>query len=72
MAAVTILYCPVWGGYDKRAASLAVEINAKTQHRAEIREGVKSQFDVLVDGALVFSKQAEGRFPEPDEILSRL
>jgi hypothetical protein len=27
---------------------------------------------VLLDGALVFSKQREGRFPEPDEILAIL
>jgi hypothetical protein len=27
---------------------------------------------VLDDGALVFSKQREGRFPEEGEILSRL
>jgi hypothetical protein len=27
---------------------------------------------VLADGRLVFSKQAEGRFPEPAEILGTL
>jgi len=27
---------------------------------------------VFVDDELVFSKRDEGRFPEPDEILSRL
>jgi predicted Rdx family selenoprotein len=27
---------------------------------------------VLADGALVFSKQREGRFPEEDEILAAL
>jgi len=27
---------------------------------------------VLADGALVFSKQREGRFPEPDDVLTRL
>jgi hypothetical protein len=27
---------------------------------------------VFVDGAVIFSKQAEGRFPEPAEILSKL
>jgi selT/selW/selH-like putative selenoprotein len=32
-------------------------------------EGAKSQFDVLADGELVFSKQEQGRFPEEDEIL---
>ncbi len=35
-------------------------------------EGEKSQYDVIADGELVFSKQAEGRFPEEDEILARL
>jgi selT/selW/selH-like putative selenoprotein len=34
--------------------------------------GGKGQFDVLVDGELVFSKYAAGRFPEPDEIVSSL
>ena len=36
---------------------------------ASIAEGAKSQFDVLADGELVFSKQREHRFPEEDEIL---
>jgi hypothetical protein len=35
---------------------------------ASIREGVKSQFDVFADGGLVFSKQAEGRWPEDGEV----
>ena len=35
-----------------------------------IVEGEKSQFDVLADGELVFSKQSEGRFPEEDEIVA--
>jgi hypothetical protein len=30
------------------------------------------QFDVLAGGRLLFSKHAEGRFPEEDEILSQL
>jgi hypothetical protein len=34
--------------------------------------GEKSQFDVLADGTLVFSKQREGRFPEHDEIIQAL
>ena len=44
----------------------------RTEHQAEIVEGAKSQFDVLADGKLVFSKQKEGRFPEVDEIISSL
>ena len=39
---------------------------------ASPRRGEKSQFDVLRDGELVFSKHEEGRFPEPGEVLSRL
>jgi predicted Rdx family selenoprotein len=34
--------------------------------------GAKSQFDVLADGNLVYSKQREGRFPEEGEVLSAL
>jgi predicted Rdx family selenoprotein len=37
---------------------------------ATIVEGAKSQYDVLANGALVFSKQREGRFPEEDEVLA--
>ena len=35
-------------------------------------EGAKSQYDVISDGKLVFSKQREGRFPEDDEVLGLL
>ena len=35
-------------------------------------EGRNSQFDVLWDDELVFSKQREGRFPEHDEIVAAL
>jgi selT/selW/selH-like putative selenoprotein len=34
--------------------------------------GTKGQFDVLADGELIFSKHAEGRFPEEPEILAKL
>ena len=39
---------------------------------AAIVSGAKSQYDVIDDGTLVFSKQREGRFPEDDEILAAL
>ena len=47
------------------------EING-TEHSAEMVEGEKSQFDVVVDDRLVFSKQREGRWPELAEILAAL
>jgi predicted Rdx family selenoprotein len=47
------------------------EVNG-TGHTAEMVAGEKSQYDVLVDDELVFSKQREGRWPELAEILGRL
>jgi hypothetical protein len=39
---------------------------------ASAATGSNSQFDVLRDGELVFSKHKEHRFPEPGEVLSLL
>jgi hypothetical protein len=41
-------------------------------HDAEMISGEKSQYDVVADGELIFSKQSEGRWPELAEILSAL
>ena len=41
-------------------------------HDAEMIEGQKSQFDVVVDGDTKFSKQQIGRFPELRELLELL
>ena len=41
-------------------------------HDASVVEGAKSQFDVVADGTLVFSKQRQGRFPEEDEMVAAL
>jgi selT/selW/selH-like putative selenoprotein len=54
-----------------RAASLAAELN-EAGHDASIEEGAKGQFEVFADGAVVFSKQEEGRFPEGSEIRAVL
>jgi len=39
---------------------------------ASVVEGAQSQFDVIADGELVFSKQREGRFPEEAEVVALL
>jgi hypothetical protein len=41
-------------------------------HIAEMAQGQKSQYDVVADGELIFSKQSEGRWPELHEILAGL
>jgi Rdx family len=38
-------------------------------HEAFAVEGAKSQYDVVADGTVVFSKQQVGRFPEHDEVM---
>jgi hypothetical protein len=47
------------------------ELNG-TEHTAEMVPGEKSQFDVLIDDHLAFSKQRAGRYPELSEILTAL
>jgi len=47
------------------------ELNG-TAHTAEMAPGEESQYDVFVDGTLVFSKQREHRFPELAEIIAAL
>jgi hypothetical protein len=37
-----------------------------------VTPGAKSQFDVLRDGQLVYSKQSRGRFPEDGEVVALL
>jgi selT/selW/selH-like putative selenoprotein len=54
-----------------RAASLAAQLN-EAGHEASIEEGAKGQFEVFADGAVVFSKQEEGRFPGGSEIRALL
>jgi predicted Rdx family selenoprotein len=47
-------------------------LTESTAHDAEAVSGAKSQFDVVADGNVIFSKQQEGRFPEHDEIIRAL
>ena len=51
--------------------SLAGELGERG-HEAEALEGRRSQFDVVADGNVVFSKEREHRFPELDEIVVAL
>jgi hypothetical protein len=39
---------------------------------ATAREGERSQYDVVADGELIFSKQSERRWPEDGEVLALL
>lgn len=39
---------------------------------ATLVRGSGGEFEVTVDGKLVFSKRAEGRFPDADEVLAHI
>jgi predicted Rdx family selenoprotein len=47
-------------------------VTDRTGVPASIERGDTGEFTVWSDGDLLFSKKATGRFPEDDEILSRL
>ena len=51
---------------------MAAEIKQKRGVEAKLTRGSGGEFEVTVDGRLVFSKKQERRFPELDEILSQL
>jgi selenoprotein W-related protein len=48
---------------------LAAEIKKEYGIDAVLTKGKGGIFDVKVDGKLIFSKHASGRFPEVDEVL---
>jgi selenoprotein W-related protein len=51
---------------------LAATIEGETGVESELICGGGGIFDVVVDGEMIFSKHEAGRFPESDEILSKL
>jgi selT/selW/selH-like putative selenoprotein len=55
-----------------RASSLAAAIEQALGVTATLIKGGGGNFDVVVDGSLIFSKKQAGRFPEHAEILSQL
>jgi selT/selW/selH-like putative selenoprotein len=51
---------------------LAAAIKNDTGITPTLTKGKGGNFDVILDGKLVFSKHDEGRFPENDEVLHSL
>jgi selT/selW/selH-like putative selenoprotein len=54
---------------------LAASLNSRFGEKTEITAGKTGQFDVIVNGRLVFSKSSTGRFPvdgEVEEIFAAL
>ena len=51
---------------------MAATIKDETGVESELISGGGGIFDVVVDGDMIFSKHEVDRFPESDEILSKL
>ena len=51
---------------------MAADIKKKFGIEPELIAGSGGVFDVKVDGNLIFSKKAAGRFPESAEILAAM
>jgi selenoprotein W-related protein len=51
---------------------LAASIEGETGVESKLISGGGGIFDVVVDGDMIFSKHESGRFPESDEILSKI
>jgi len=66
-----ITYCVAWN-YLPRAARLAAEIKKARGLDAELHKGSGGQFEIVLDGTLIFSKKELGRFPETPEILEKI
>ena len=48
---------------------MAAEVKKSKGIDATLIKGSGGQFEVMLDGQLIFSKKALGRFPETSEIL---
>ena len=51
---------------------MAATLSNKLGVEAELIQGNKGIFNVVVDGDLIYSKHETGRFPEHDEILAKI
>jgi selT/selW/selH-like putative selenoprotein len=51
---------------------LAAELKQERGIDAKLIKGSGGQFEIVLDGQLIFSKKALGRFPEPNEILDKI
>ena len=48
------------------------EIKRQRTIDAHLIKGSGGQFEIVLDGQLIYSKKQTGRFPEPSEILSQI
>ena len=68
---ISIEYCQKWN-YKPRASSLEAEIKEQFDAEVSLFASSGGVFEVVVDGALIYSKKKLDRFPMSGEIISLL
>jgi selenoprotein W-related protein len=71
---VSITYCPRCR-WLLRAAWMAQELLVTFEHdlgEVALRPGDEGVYEVRLDGEVIWSRAAEGRFPEPKELKQRI
>ena len=68
---IKITYCAVWN-YEPRAAGLADLIKKETGFTPTLEPGSNGIYDIKAGETLVYSKHKSGRFPENDEIITKI
>ena len=68
---ITIEYCLTWH-FTENAASLATELLVLYEKKIEsisvLPSTAMGDFEVKLDGKLIYSKRASGRLPHPGEV----
>jgi selT/selW/selH-like putative selenoprotein len=60
---------PGWRpNWTPRAAGLAAELDREFGTSTRLIRGANGDFEIVVDGELVFSKRSLGRFPDDGEV----
>lgn len=68
---ILIKYCAVWN-FKPKAVSLADSIKKKFKNNVLVEPGYTGEFRVFINGKVIFDKNSAGRFPEPDEVESKI
>ena len=68
---IEIRHCTTCG-FKAQAADLAAEIGKELGFKPVLIVGKVGSFDVFINGTLLFSRKASGRFPNPGEIVQMI
>jgi len=65
--AIDIHYCTAWG-YETEALRVKAWLEARGRGPVKIQRGKSGQFDVVVDGRVVYSRRETGKFPSDADL----